>query len=89
MRHAWTHKFQSSGPTVYSLYCGWVVNYAIDVLLIDGPITGSVYKLCCESHYGLLNLRNEVWNEVRNIKGKVLSSTLTFGGLYLFSCRRF
>ena len=22
MRRAWTHKFQSSGPTVYSLYCG-------------------------------------------------------------------
>ena len=21
MRRAWTHKFQSSGPTVYSLYC--------------------------------------------------------------------
>ena len=22
MRRAWTHKFQSSGPIVYSLYCG-------------------------------------------------------------------
>ena len=22
MRHAWTPKFQSSGPTVHSLYCG-------------------------------------------------------------------
>ncbi len=25
MQRAWTHKFQSSGPTVYSLYCAQTV----------------------------------------------------------------
>ena len=30
MRNAWTHKLQSSGPTVHSLYCGLDHKHGVD-----------------------------------------------------------
>ena len=43
------------------------------LIFVEGPIRGFVYIRACEFHYELLNLaHNEVLNEVRNIRGKVI-----------------
>jgi hypothetical protein len=52
------------------------------LIFVKGPIRGFVYIRACEFQYELLNFttkfgfRNEVRNEVRNIRGKVIWNQL-------------
>ncbi len=52
MRRAWTHKFQSNGPTVYSLYTVMYMHHVFQFI-------SNIFVLCLWEHPGVLRILSE------------------------------